>query len=95
MRITSYSDYGFEPCEEKRLLQYCQSYDFDKKQWLLQAALASNADLANDIYYSIVGNLSYDRLNTVKYIPASKTDFYGYRRKCLALFRDFMQKGKC
>ena len=92
-RNKGYSDYGFKPGEEKRLIQYCRSCEFDKSRQLLMAAIDSNSDLANDLYYSIVGNVSFDNLNMIKYIPASKGDFYGYRRKCLALVRDLLKNG--
>ena len=89
-REKGYKDYGFEPGEEKRLIQYCRSTEFDRNQELLISSISANATFANDIYYSIVKDISFDALNKIKYIPVSKNDFYAYRRKALANMRNWL-----
>lgn len=91
-REMGYSDYGFDGKEEKRLKEYCRNKTFNDYDafLLMQSAVAANPDLANDMYYSLVNGISYDKISVVKYIPISKSDFYGYQRKCLAIFRNFL-----
>lgn len=90
IREKGYKDYGFEAGEEKKLIQYCRSCEFDRNQELLISAISANADLANDIYYSIVNDLSFEDLSKIKYISANKNDFYAYRRKTLANMRNWL-----
>lgn len=90
IREKGYKDYGFEEGEEKKLIQYCRRREFDRSQELLISAISANADLANDIYYSIVNDLSFDDLSKIKYISANKNDFYAYRRKALANMRNWL-----
>lgn len=89
-REKGYRDYGFEPGEEKRLIRYCRSNEFDRNQELLIYSISANETLANDIYYSIVNDISFEDLTKIKYIPASKNDFYAYRRKTLANMRNWL-----
>lgn len=89
-REKGYRDYGFKSGEEKHLIQYCRSSEFDRSQELLMSSISANVALANDIYYSIVNDVSFEDLNKVKYIPASKNDFYAYRRKALANMRNWL-----
>lgn len=88
IRNKSYSDYGFGPGEEKELLRYCRSSDFNQGGMLLKCALMARPYLAADIYDSIVNGVSYDRIVMHKELYVRKEDFYAYRRKCLGLFRE-------
>ena len=89
-RKISFREYGFEPGEEKRLKEYCRKSDFNDHTDLINAALSANPSIANDLYYSIVTGLSYDKIGRIRYIPITKVDFYGYQRKCLNIFRNFL-----
>lgn len=89
IRETSYSDYGFWKDEAKKLKEYCKSAQFEEHDKLLQSAIQSNKSIASELYYSIVRGISYDELIKIRHIPLSKTDFYGYQRKCLALFKQY------
>lgn len=86
-REKSYSDYGFRQDEAKKLKEYCRSAQFNEHEKLLQSAINANKSIASELYYSIVRGISYDELIKIKHIPFSKTDFYGYQRRCLALFK--------
>lgn len=90
VRETSYRDYGFDEGEEKRLKAYCRKKDFSDNKLLLDASEHANPDISDDLYYSIVANVSYDDLCKIKYIPLPKVDFYGYQRKCLRMFRNLL-----
>lgn len=89
-RETSYEDYGFDINEAKRLKEYCRSPHFSDHKTLMDSAISANPCIASDLYYSIAGGVSYDDLIKIKYIPLPKTDFYGYQRRCLATFRNFL-----
>lgn len=84
----SYSDYGFSKEEVKELKEYCKSSQFEEHDKLLQSAITSNKSIASELYYSIVSGISYEELIKIKNIPLPKTDFYGYQRKCLAIFKE-------
>lgn len=88
-RETSYSDYGFSKEEVKELKEYCKSSQFKEHEKLMECALKSNKSIASELYYSIVRGISYEELMKIKNIPLPKTDFYGYQRKCLALFKQY------
>lgn len=62
--------------------------EYEIRLVLHDAAYKANKYIAEDIVYSIVYGISYDEISKVHYIPIKRTDFYGYCRKCLAIFRD-------
>ena len=86
-RETSYADYGFDINEAKRLKEYCRRSEFADHKLLMDSAISANACIAVDLYFSIAGGVSYEDLIKIKYIPLPKSDFYGYQRKCLDIFR--------
>lgn len=82
------------PGEEREIQVACKSHAFSYHRELIECARRINADIASDLYYSIVTGISYDELTKVRYIPIGKADFYGYRRKCLAQIRDIIREGQ-
>lgn len=86
----SYEDYGFDFGEDRELREHCRKSDFCDQETLLTAAIASNPEIASDLYYSLVNGVSYEKLSMIKYIPIAKPDFYGYQRRCLSIFRNFL-----
>ena len=93
-RCKSYDDYGFEPGEEKQLKEACRKKDFKTLTMLTVASYKSNPGIAIELIYSLVNGLSYDKLESINYIPVSKVDFYAYRRKCLYYFKLMSEKQK-
>lgn len=91
IRDKSYKDYGFQEGEEKEILMYIHSKDFDDHLILLQSAIISNVHIASEIYYSIIKGISFESVDKIKYIPISKNDFYGYRRNALYIFKQFLE----
>lgn len=83
-----YSQYGFERGEEKYYKFLAREHDYEKRMILHRAAFEANDSISEDIIFSIVGGVSYDEISKIHYIPISRTDFYGYCRKTLAIFRD-------
>lgn len=88
VRNTGYDDYGFKPGEERELLKRCRSGGPDLQAIILAAAIEANAGVAGDLFYSIVRGWSYERLCTPDALGISKVDFYGYRRKTLAIIKN-------
>lgn len=91
-RDRGYDAYGIKPGEELQLMGLARS-SVEHRKALRDAAYQSNSGLAEDIIYSIINSLSYDRLSQIRDIPAKKDDFYAYRRKALAIFRDHIAAG--
>ena len=85
-----YNNYGLTRQEFKKLCDFCQDKDFKLQDLLLESAKEANKEIAEIIFESIVGNLSYERLSGRYYIPYDKGSFYGYRRMCLAIFKTKM-----
>lgn len=79
-------DYGFEEGEEQIIISYCRSPDFSENDLLKEAALNTNPCIAKAICESITKDISYEKLCGKEYIPLTKADFYGYRRKCIDEF---------
>lgn len=87
-REKGFSDYGFSPEEEKKLKEWCRQVDFSEEILLLESAKKANASIFNDVYFSIVKGLSYEKLDKKVYQCIEKNSFYGYQRKTLAIFRE-------
>lgn len=87
-REKGFSDYGFAPGESDELKAWCQKSDFSEEFLLLESAKMANKDIFNDIYFSIVKGLSYEKMDEKIYQNIGKGDFYGHQRKTLAIFRE-------
>lgn len=90
-RDMGYDDYLIQDGEEKALIEDCRKVE--NKQLLIKAAYEANMWLADDIIYSLFKGLSYDKICFIRDIPCKKVDFYGYRRKTLAIYRDMTRTG--
>ncbi len=86
-RHMTLTDHGIPPEDRQKLYTYCQSSEC---QWVLRQAVASAAPgLEKQVYDSLTRPgrwKGYETLSKKEYIPATKADFYGYRRKALAEF---------
>lgn len=89
-REKGYSDYGISDAEVKELIQ--KSRTAAGRSLMQKAAFQANPELAEDLIYSIVNDLSYDRICIIRDIPAKKDDFYAYRRKAMSIFRDMIRE---
>lgn len=59
----------------------------ENRQAVCEAAEKSNPSLAPYLAKSLRGKVGYDRLlGKMYYRPCTKSDFYAYRRKALAIF---------
>lgn len=87
-REKGFADYGFSPGEETKLKAWCKNPNFSEEFLLLESAKIANKDIFNDIYFSIVKGLSYEKMDEKVYQNIGKGDFYGHQRKTLAIFRE-------
>lgn len=86
VREFSYYDYGMKSEDVKKVLDYCRSESFKEYELLVECAFSANRYLAKRIVDSILHKSSYEKETAKSYIPATKVDFYSYRRLCIALF---------
>lgn len=93
-REKGYKDYGLTQEEVEKILEWCKKPTFKENLLLLECAKKANEYFFNDVYFSLVKGLSYERLDQKSYQECYKVDFYGYRRKTLALFRDALIERK-
>ena len=82
--------YGIGKDEAESLRKYCQSASIEEQAIILRYSYESNKQIYPDIFYSLVNGLSYDKLMKARYIPMNRNDFYGYQRKCLTMFREYL-----
>lgn len=86
VRYKSYTDYGITSEEAKETIEYCRSGEFCQDEVLEKCANSTYPEIAGDLIKSIKSRMSYEKICAKSDIPMLKTDFYGYRRKCIALF---------
>lgn len=91
-REKGYVDYGLTREEAKKILEWCKKPDFEENVLLLECAKKAHYYIFNDIYFSLVKGLSYEKIDQKSYQELGKEDFYGHRRKTLALFRDALKE---
>lgn len=90
-RNKSYADYGFSPEDVKRWESICRLPDIYTRRMLRDAAYDANPEIAEDLIFSLANGLSYERMEAIKPMGINLVDFYAYRRKTLAIFRDIMR----
>ena len=89
-RNAGFKNYGISKDEADSLQAFCRSPQFGEHELLIDCAKRANEQIASELFYSLVRGVSYDELSKIRYIPLSRSDFYGYRRKCLAIFRGYL-----
>ena len=83
------SDYGISPDRAQELLLLAkQEQNMDL---LCMAAKSSCMGLSDFLVKSLTEEVGYWSICSWVYIPATKADFYGYRRKTLAVFNNLLQ----
>lgn len=92
-REMSYADYGIKEADLPRLFALCRDRKYRKE--LREAADQANPAIADDLIYHILYGISFDRLNALRDIPMKKDDFYAYKRKMVAIFRDLVKNRNC
>ena len=91
LRDMTYKDYGILPEEVTRLRRVCKNRAESFKV-LCEAAISINAEIADDIVYSLVNGISYEKINNIKTIPINRVDFYKYQMATVAKFKELSEK---
>ena len=48
-------------------------------------------NVCDELYCCIVIGMSYDKMNKKNFVPLDRKDFYAYRKKTLAVFREALK----
>lgn len=84
----SNKDYNLTEEDVNWLYNLCTAKHEDIRRLVHSACIESNPQLAPWLEFSLANNKSYDRVSIeYKWIPATIDDFYGYRRKAVAIFK--------
>ena len=87
----SNKDYKLTDEDVNWLYALCRSKHEGIRETVHKACEMSNAQLAPWLEYSLVNDKSYDRVSIeYKWIPATIDDFYGYRRKTIAILKSLI-----
>ena len=76
--------------EIKRLKQYCMVATPEEKKVLLEMCQSKDFLTGDDMYYHLTSNVSYDRLDYIRYVPTSKRRFYQRCTEVLETFKKFL-----
>lgn len=91
-RLMTIQDHGLTKEEVENIKEYCKSRSFADHHLLMQSAQEANVQICAEIYASLVLGVSFEKIDSLRYIPISKTDFYAYRKKTIAIFKGHMIK---
>lgn len=80
--------YGISKERNKELLELARQEQ--NRNLLLQAAEASNPDIAHYLVMGLYHGMSYSKIYKWEPVPLPEKDFYGYRRKALAIFNHLL-----
>lgn len=89
-REKSYEDYGMNEKEAMYILDFCRNATQEQKFLIKNALSELQPYIAPYVYFSLVDNLSYERMCQKDYIYMGKGDFYAYRRKGMAAIKRWM-----
>jgi hypothetical protein len=94
-RRKGYEHYGFADRKEvQKWLQYCRNLNEAETGILQEAAAWAYPAIASLLVESLVHGVSYQKMEMSVEIPICEKDFYGYRRKTLAMFRNMIESRK-
>lgn len=87
--------YGIDEETEKKILDFCKTATAPEGEEICKALLditrRVNESIWSELYISLVWGLSYDKIMVFRTINYQKNDFYGYRRRCIAELKEFME----
>lgn len=93
-REKSYYDYGITNDEVKYIKEFCRNADKGQQNLIRYALSDIQPYIAPYIFYSLINNISYDKICAKNYICICKDDFYAYRRKAIASIKESLIKNK-
>lgn len=87
-REKQFRHYGICPERVQELLTLARAEE--NRELLQKAAESSCAWLSEYLIRSLSSGIGYEKMYMQTYIPATKADFYAYRRKTLAAFHTLL-----
>lgn len=90
-RKTGYEDYGISAEELKNIFDTIRK-NADAQALFLECCREVAPSITGDLWYSIVEHVSYEDIKMVKNVLYYENDFYGYRRKAIAMFYEKYKK---
>lgn len=91
-REMSLADHGVFPGDEEKLRKYCRNMPVEDRLLLFQCAIRAAPGLEIAVYESITTDDGYRRqTKRGRQIPVKEDDFYGYQRKTLYEFYDWLR----
>lgn len=90
-REKTYADYGITDIEKNELKNLCRKADKETYIQLVNAALEADKTIADDIVFSLVNGMSYEKLGVIKNIPCSRNTFYAVQIKTIYNFKKLRQ----
>ena len=91
-RNMGFQHYGLDSHTAKELQLLCQSKDTEIRKMVKDACELSNEGLARYLYRGLTCGDSFEDICKETYLPAMPKDFYGYRRKAIAIFGNMYLK---
>lgn len=91
LRKATLTDYGVPPDDIPTLQSHFRHLDENDKYNLLQVSIKYAPGIESQIYDSIVNCIGYRTIERFRDIPVSENDFYGYRRKTVAVLYERMR----
>lgn len=82
-RDKTYTDYGLSETDREIVKIFCLTANKEEKSFILSVCLDVKEEIAAELYYSFIRNLSYDKIDKINCIYMKKSDFYGYKKKCI------------
>ena len=77
-------DVGVPPDDIPTLQSHLRNLSESDKYNLLQVSIKYAPGIESQIYDSIVNSIGYRTMEKIRTVPATETDFYGYKRKVMA-----------
>jgi hypothetical protein len=84
-REKGYRDYGLNEQDVENVIRFCRKNTNESNKKVFECSFKANSAIGADLYYSLSQDVSFERLDAIKSIAYSKSDFYGYRRYCVFL----------
>lgn len=82
-REMTYADYGMTEEDREKVKEFCKNARAAEKAFILSICLEVKEDIATDLYYSLIKNLSFERIEKANLLYMKRDDFYGYKKKVI------------
>ena len=85
-----YKDYGVTDEEKEAVITFCRSDNENKEQIISCAMSELDPYIAQFLIMNLTLGISYEKLSDKYDVAMAKEDFYAYRRKAIAVIKQYM-----